>query len=66
VGTDAAATEFLSELDDDPEVGNRIDCVSDYEVEAAQVAGRGSRLTPESYLLKLMLGGIDAKYDRLD
>ena len=33
VGKDQNATEFLNELDVDPQVGKMIDCVSDYEIE---------------------------------
>lgn len=33
VGKDENAARFLGALDKDPQVGNMIDCVSDYELE---------------------------------
>ena len=46
--------------------GDIIDVVSDYEMEEAQVRRKGKVLTPEAYLLKLLLGSIDPTYDSFD
>lgn len=69
VGNDADATEFLDELDDDPSVGDIIDTVSDFDTEAAQVLTKSCscrRLTRINYMLKLMLGSIDSRFDAMD
>ncbi|KAF2104831.1 hypothetical protein NA57DRAFT_71036 [Rhizodiscina lignyota] len=68
VGKDKAAQAFLNKLDEDPEVGNLIDCVSDYETEQEE-ASRSAQpidLTPELYLMKLLLGAVDSTYDSKD
>ncbi|KAJ3095488.1 hypothetical protein HDU97_006886 [Phlyctochytrium planicorne] len=65
-GKDARAQSFLAELDNDREVGELIDCVSYYELEEEEFARKGVVLTPELYLVKLIVGGIDQSYDEQD
>ena len=67
VGSDPAATAFLGALDDDDELGDAIDAVSDFDVESAQVQERcGRELNVMNYVNKLLLGSIDARFDALD
>lgn len=65
VGDDVGASKFLDELDNDAEIGDRIDTVGDYEAEAARLAA-AHPLSPYRYLMKLALGAIDHRYDELD
>jgi len=68
VGNDLKAREFLSKLDEDPEVGQLVDCTSNYEVEADEMsrANPPVELSPELWLVKLILGAIDSSYDTRD
>ncbi|RSH79626.1 uncharacterized protein EHS24_009278 [Apiotrichum porosum] len=68
VGNDAAAQRFLSSLDNDPKIGSLIDQTMEFDQEAAEVRQKlnGFELTPELWLLKLLLGGIDVAYDMKD
>ncbi|KAF2138762.1 uncharacterized protein K452DRAFT_233424 [Aplosporella prunicola CBS 121167] len=68
VGNDEKAREFLSKLDQDPQVGNLVDCTSNYENESAEMARANPPvdLTPDLWLVKLLLGAIDSSYDRKD
>jgi len=66
VGKDTKAQRFLGELDNDPDVGSSIDAVSYYELEAEEYARKGVTLTPELWLVKLMVGAIDSSYDEQD
>ncbi|KAH7063664.1 putative RfeF [Macrophomina phaseolina] len=68
VGNDEKAREFLSKLDQDPQVGQLVDCTSNYENESAEMARSNPPvdLTPELWLVKLLLGAIDHSYDRKD
>ncbi|KAL2918938.1 hypothetical protein HK105_201772 [Polyrhizophydium stewartii] len=66
VGTDMRAQHFLSALDNDPEVGNMIDCTSNYEMESEELSNKGAELTPELWLLKLCVGAVDRGYDEAD
>ncbi|KAK7530671.1 uncharacterized protein J3D65DRAFT_132271 [Phyllosticta citribraziliensis] len=68
VGNDEKAREFLSKLDQDPMVGHLVDCTSNYENESAEMARANPPvdLTPELWLVKLLLGAIDKSYDRQD
>ncbi|KAF2762818.1 hypothetical protein EJ05DRAFT_471776 [Pseudovirgaria hyperparasitica] len=68
VGNDQKAREFLSKLDNDPEVGNLVDCTSNYENESQEMSNLSPpiELTPEMWLMKLLLGAIDHSYDRKD
>ncbi|KAI5302784.1 hypothetical protein KEM55_000900, partial [Ascosphaera atra] len=64
VGNDVKARKFLSELDEDPRFGRNVDCISNYENEADEMLRLSPPvdLTPELWLVKLMLGAIDASY----
>ncbi|KAM0788322.1 hypothetical protein ACM66B_001465 [Microbotryomycetes sp. NB124-2] len=64
VGQDAKARRWLQEIDEDRSVGRLVDVTSDYEHEAQQWLPM--QLTPELYVLKLLLGGVDAAMDRRD
>ncbi|KAL2918931.1 hypothetical protein HK105_201765 [Polyrhizophydium stewartii] len=66
VGTDIKAQQFLATLDNDPEVGNMIDCTSNYEMESEEFTNNGAELTPEFWLLKLCVGAVDRGYDDAD
>ena len=63
VGKDTDAQAFLGRLDNDREVGNMIDATSYFELEAEEYKQRGVVLTPELWLVKLMVGAIDPTYD---
>ncbi|KAI5284868.1 hypothetical protein KEM54_001008, partial [Ascosphaera aggregata] len=68
VGNDMRARKFLSELDEDPRFGRSVDCISNYENEADEMLKLNPPvdLTPDLWLVKLMLGAIDASYDEKD
>ncbi|KAJ3114454.1 hypothetical protein HDU96_002074 [Phlyctochytrium bullatum] len=65
-GKDVGAQRFLQELDNDPQVGGMIDAMSYYELECEEFARKGVDLTPELFLVKLCVGGIDRTYDEQD
>ncbi|KAJ3096289.1 hypothetical protein HDU97_006047 [Phlyctochytrium planicorne] len=65
-GRDQQAQEFLSELDSNAAIGDVIDAVSYYELEADEFLKKGVDLTPELYLVKLCVGSIDPTYDQQD
>ena len=66
VGKDLKALKFLEQLDNDPVVGNVIDCTSYFELEAEEFAKKGVNLTPDLWLLKMCVGSIDPSYDAMD
>ncbi|CAG8250889.1 unnamed protein product [Penicillium salamii] len=68
VGTDQRARDFLSALDEDPQIGHLIDCTSNFEVEQDEMsrANPPVHLTRELWCAKLMLGAIDSSYDTKD
>ena len=66
VGTDQRAQAFLGQLDNDPEIGNLVDATSYYELEAEEMKRKGVTLTPELWLVKLLVGAIDRTYDEQD
>ncbi|OQD73257.1 hypothetical protein PENDEC_c016G02688 [Penicillium decumbens] len=68
VGNDQRAREFLSDLDADPQIGQLIDCTSNFEVEQDEMsrASPPVHLTRELWCAKLMLGAIDSSYDTKD
>ena len=66
VGKDTKAQAFLGRLDTDPEIGKMIDATSYYELEAEEYKRRGVNLTPELWLVKLMVGAVDPTYDEQD
>jgi len=66
VGKDQKAQAFLAQLDNDPELGRMIDATSYYELEADEYARKGVTLTPELWLVKLMVGAVDPTYDEQD
>ncbi|EMC98187.1 hypothetical protein BAUCODRAFT_415872 [Baudoinia panamericana UAMH 10762] len=68
VGNDQKATEFLAKLDNDPMVGKDVDCTSNYENESAEMARAQPPvdLTPDLWMMKLILGAIDHSYDSKD
>ena len=63
VGTDTKAQAFLKRLDNDPEIGRMVDATSYFELEAEEYGRRGVQLTPELWLVKLMVGAVDPTYD---
>lgn len=66
VGNDLKAREFLGKLDEDPVVGSMVDCTSNYENESDEMRRKGVDLTPDLWMVKLMLGAIDRSYDSKD
>ncbi|KAA6406382.1 MAG: hypothetical protein FRX48_09837 [Lasallia pustulata] len=66
VGKDQAAQAFLGQLDRDPEVGRMIDATSYYELEAEEYKRKGVMLTPDLWLVKLMVGAVDQSFDEQD
>jgi hypothetical protein len=66
VGKDQRAQRYLGSLDNDPDVGQMIDVTSYYELEAEEFNKKGIDLTPELWLLKICMGGIDPSYDDMD
>ncbi|OCF40751.1 hypothetical protein I317_05446 [Kwoniella heveanensis CBS 569] len=64
VGDDMKAMKFLEELDNHPVIGGLIDCTSNFEAEQAEMMRKsGIDLTPEMWLVKLLMGPIDSSYD---
>jgi len=63
VGKDTDAQAFLGRLDNDKDVGGMVDATSYFELEAEEYKQRGIVLTPELWLVKLMVGAIDPTYD---
>ncbi|KAL3150894.1 hypothetical protein ABBQ32_000644 [Trebouxia sp. C0010 RCD-2024] len=59
VGKDTDAQAFLGRLDNDRDVGGMIGATSCFEFEAEEYRRRGVVLTPELWMVKLMLGAID-------
>ena len=57
------ATKFLEELDNHPQIGDLVDCTSNFEIEQDQMMRKGVDLTPQLWLVKLLMGGIDTSYD---
>lgn len=49
------ATNFLAELDNHPQIGGLVDCTSNYEIEQDEMARKGAELTPELWLVKLLV-----------
>jgi hypothetical protein len=66
VGKDQRAQRFLAEIDNNRSIGSLVDCTSYYELEEQEWAVKGVQLTPELWLLKICLGGIDPSYDDKD
>lgn len=68
VGNDLKAREFLSKLDEEPGIGEFVDCTSNFEVEQDEMsrANPPVDLTPELWLAKMLLGAIDSSYDAKD
>lgn len=53
----------MGRLDNDRDVGGMIDATSYFELEAEEYQRRGVVLTPELWMVKLMVGAIDPTYD---
>ncbi|KAF9103351.1 hypothetical protein BGX27_010622 [Mortierella sp. AM989] len=66
VGIDSQATEFLNALDNNVSLGAFIDVTSRYELEEEQFRKFDITLTPEIWLIKLLLGAIDESFDKMD
>ncbi|GAA5851017.1 hypothetical protein JCM3766R1_007103 [Sporobolomyces carnicolor] len=66
VGNDMGARKFLEEIDKDPVVGGLVDTTGNFEQEADDMMKVGVDLTPELWLVKLLLGPIDSSYDSKD
>jgi len=67
VGNDQKAQQFLTSLDDDPNIGRLIDQTMDYEAEQAQMMQKtGQDMSPDMWIMKLLLGPIDTSYDSKD
>jgi hypothetical protein len=68
VGNDLKAREFLGKLDNEPGIGELVDCTSNFEVEQDEMsrAVPPVDLTPDLWLIKLLLGAVDSSYDTKD
>jgi len=66
VGKDQAAQAFLARLDKHPDIGKMIDAMSYYELEQEEYKRKGVSLTPDVWLVKLMVGAIDPSFDEQD
>lgn len=75
VGNDQTAKKFLGELDnnntelrDRTTVGSKVDCTSNFENEQDEMsrANPPVDLTPDMWMMKLLLGAIDSSYDTKD
>ena len=66
MGKDQEAQAFLGKLDNDPVIGAMVDATSYYELEAEEYAKKGVVLTPDLWLVKLMVGAVDPTYDEQD
>lgn len=68
VGNDEDSRKFLQKLDEDPNIGPQVDCTSNYENEQVEMARANPPvdLTPDLWIVKLMLGAIDSSYDTQD
>jgi len=68
VGNDQQAREFLGKLDADPTVGSMVDCTSNFETESEEMARANPPvdLTPDLWIIKLLMGAIDPSYDTQD
>ncbi|KAF1837737.1 hypothetical protein BDW02DRAFT_645106 [Decorospora gaudefroyi] len=68
VGNDEMAKKFLGKLDEDPGVGPFVDCTSNFENEQDEMsrANPPVELTPDLWIVKLLLGAIDSSYDKKD
>jgi len=68
VGNDQGARAFLSSLDEQREFGDVVDCTSNFENEQEEMmhANPPVDLTPDLWLVKLLLGAIDSSYDKQD
>lgn len=66
VGNDTKAREFLGKLDTDATVGSMVDCTSNFEQEQQEMMNIGQDLTPDLWMVKLLLGSIDPSYDSKD
>ncbi|EMD65029.1 hypothetical protein COCSADRAFT_87792, partial [Bipolaris sorokiniana ND90Pr] len=68
VGNDEAARKFLGKLDEHPVIGPEVDCTSNFENEQEEMmrANPPVDLTPDLWIIKLLLGAIDRSYDSKD
>lgn len=66
VGKDSRAQAFLGTIDNHPHIGHVVDATSYFELEHEEMMRKGIELTPEMWLVKMMLGGIDSSYDEAD
>lgn len=64
VGNDQAAAQYLKqELDNDPEIGEDVDTTGNFEMEYVKYKAKGVELTPDLWLLQMMLGSLVRSYD---
>jgi hypothetical protein len=63
IGSDRSATEYLSQLDKDKDVGYLIDCTSEFSIEKEEC---GAGFTEAVWIVKLMIGAVDPAYDAAD
>lgn len=66
VGKDERARQFLARIDNDPVIGPFVDATSYFELEQDEMRKKNIDLTPELWLLKMMVGAIDRSYDEMD
>lgn len=68
VGNDTKAREFLGKLDTEPSVGGMVDCTSNFENEQQEMMNQTPpvELTPDLWIVKLLMGAVDPSYDSKD
>eukprot|EP01062_Namystynia_karyoxenos_P083523 TRINITY_DN9614_c0_g1_i1.p1 TRINITY_DN9614_c0_g1~~TRINITY_DN9614_c0_g1_i1.p1 ORF type:complete len:433 (+),score=140.89 TRINITY_DN9614_c0_g1_i1:77-1300(+) len=65
---DDRAVRWLNQLDDDPQIGSKVDVCDDYESERREVlqTGKVRQFLISDYYVKALLGPILSKYDNFD
>ena len=66
VGKDREAKNWLGQLDSDKKFGKMIDCTSEYKDEKEEFERVGNKLSPSTYVAKMLLGPINKLYDQAD
>lgn len=63
IGSDEEATAFLNSIDTDPNIGEIIDCTSNFKLEQKQC---GALFTEPVWIVKSLIGCVDPAYDKQD
>jgi hypothetical protein len=63
VGKDPTAAAYLTELDVDPYIKEDVDTIGCYETECEKYAKNNIDLTPDLWMLQMMVGSVNSDYD---